>query len=295
MEDLFRPIYQPQTEEEGTLAIFLIRRLYKVNPVTDNFDLIILMIVASDAGNWSVEHFDYKGKSIAMYSIEEGHLKTRGSSQISKRAKEWIVDGDLVFERGQYGKKVKQEITDVTIEIKERKQAIEFAKLTKSYREAQGFYETNHYLDANQAIIQTLHHLARLSIIEKGQHPELMVWKQMKKVDPEVYKLYEEFAGSEENLEERISLMMIGIEFAVTRRADSCAKHLIKIMKGRAGPWRIGELVSHPELDWYAFELSSMVEFLTNKGIIEVVKAPQKRKGVIERLYQAKKKAYPPV
>ena len=85
---------------------------------------------------------------------------------------------------------------------------LEFAKLIRSYVDGKALFENKQFLDAYNHVVHSLHHLARLAVIENGLHPELTVWHQVKQIEPEIYKLYEELVNSEETIEKRLELIV---------------------------------------------------------------------------------------
>ena len=87
-----------------------------------------------------------------------------------------------------------QYLQDDMIEEKEQvKKGLEFAKLIRRYTDGRVLFENGHFLDAFNHIVHSLHHLARLEVIEQGFYPEATVWNQVKLIEPEIYKLYKEF------------------------------------------------------------------------------------------------------
>lgn len=287
MEELIRTISEQQVYIRKTFGIFLLEKKTKTNPPTDNFDFTFLVVTEEHEAGWSVSHYEFKGKSAVVFTIEESRLRHRRETEMQSRLISWVMDGEIVYDQNHYSEKLKQELLSFPKEDRERRMATGFAKLIRSYGEAKGLNERKQYLDANHAIDETLHRLASLSIIEEGYRPENMLWNQVKKIDLEVYKLYEEFASNEETMDKRINLLLIGIEFAVARRAESCARHLLRIMKGEKKRWAIDELIFHPEIEDYAFDLSYMVEYLTAKGILEAIQETS-AEGLIQRLYRVK-------
>ncbi|VDG99398.1 Uncharacterised protein [Lysinibacillus sphaericus] len=107
---------------------------------------------------------------------------------------------------------------------------IELAKLVRRYMEGKTFFEQLHYMDAYHHAVQSLHHLARLSVIEKGILPEVTVWSQVKKIDPSIYKLYEELIMSDEPIEKRLELMFLASEFFIHNRTEYGARHILEVM-----------------------------------------------------------------
>ncbi|MDC3418221.1 nucleotidyltransferase-like protein [Aquibacillus salsiterrae] len=288
MEDLLRPIYQERASHPNTLGILFIDKNKPISPVTDNFDIILLVIVSDADKDWFVKHYEFKGKTAALHIVDEKLLKEWIDTSTYRRAVEWIVNGKVIFDRNEYVTNLKEELRTFPEEKRLLKKAIEFAKLTRSYSESRDLFETEQYLDAYSRVLRSLHYLGRLAIIEKGFHPEVIVWSQVKRIDPEVYKLYEELIQSEEETSKRVELMLLAVEFAVNSRAKPCAQHLLEVMKTKDEPWSFGELKVHPKVQSYAVDLSSMVEYLATKNIIEVILVETKGNHIFHRTYQVK-------
>lgn len=288
MEDLLRPIYQERASHPNTLGILFIDKNKPISPVTDNFDVILLVIVSEAEKDWFVKHYEFEGKTAALHIVDEKLLKNWIDTSTYRRAVEWIINGKIIFDRNEYVGNLKDELRNFPDEKRKLKKAIEFAKLTRSYSESRDLYETEQYLDAYSRVLRSLHYLGRLAIIEKGYHPEVIVWSQVKRIDPEIYKLYEELIKSDEETSKRVELMLLAVEFAISSRAKNCAQHLLDVMKTKEEPWSFGELKVHPDVQSYAFDLSSMVEYLTAKNILEVILVETKGKDIFHRTYQAK-------
>ncbi len=148
---------------------------------------------------------------------------------------------------------------------------------------------TGDNLDAYSRLLRSLHYLGRIAIIERGYYPEVMVWSQVKRIDPEVYKLYEELIRSTEETEKRVALMLIAIEFSINSRLDSCAEHLMELLSTREEPWGFGEIKTLPEVEPYTYNLVSLIEYLVGKDKISVVLEKTKGNQIYHRKYQVKK------
>lgn len=286
MEDLLRPIYQERASQENTLGVLIIEKTKPNSPVTDNFDVILLIIVKKAKQSWYVKHYEFENKTAAMHVVDEELLKSWIDTSTYRRAVEWIIYGKTIFDRNEYVADLKEQLRTFPQEKRELKMAIEFSKLIRSYGESRDLYESGQYLDAYSRMVRSLHYLARLAIIEKGYHPEVTVWNQVKRIDTEVYKLYEELIQSNEGIEKRVQLMLLAVEFAVSTRSEICAKHLLDIMKEKEGSWTFGELKVHIEITPYAMDLTSMIEYLSQKGIIETVPTETKGAGIYHRKYR---------
>ncbi|MDL4841885.1 nucleotidyltransferase-like protein [Aquibacillus rhizosphaerae] len=288
MEDLLRPLYQERASHSNTLGILIIEKNKVISPETDNFDVILLIIVSEAEQSWYVKHYEFNGKSAAMHIVEEKLLKDWIDTSTYRRAVEWVINGTTVFDRNEYISGLKEELRTFPQEKRNLKLAIEFAKLTRSYSESKDLYESGHYLDAYSRILRSLHYLGRLAIIEKGYHPEVLVWSQVKRIAPEVYKLYEELIKSNEETKKRVELMLLAVEFALNSKAQICAKHLLDIMHTETEPWSFGELKVHPGVRSYALDLSTVIEYLISKDIIDVILEETKGNSIYHRKYKAK-------
>ncbi|UFU00162.1 nucleotidyltransferase-like protein [Radiobacillus kanasensis] len=289
MEDLLRPIYQKRASQSNTLGVLIIERNKPVSPVTDNFDVILLVIAKESEQPWFVKHYEFDGKTAAMHVVDEDLLKEWIETSTYRKAVEWIMNGVTVFDRNEYVANLKEELSQFPQEQRDLKMALEFAKLTRSYSEAKDLFQTEQYLDAYSRVLRSLHYLARLAIIEKGYHPEVTVWNQVKRIDSEAYKLYEELIKSDEETHKKVELMLLAVEVATNSRSKTCAKHLLDVMATKEEAWSFGELKVHPDIEPYALDLSTKVAYLTDKGILGVELEETKGRGIFQRKYFVKK------
>ncbi|WP_027964199.1 nucleotidyltransferase-like protein [Halalkalibacillus halophilus] len=287
MEDTLRPLYQERAGHPNTLGVMLLEKTDSNSSVTDHFDCILLIIVKEAEEDWFVKHYEFEGKTAAMHIIDEGLLNTWIETSGYRKIIEWLTTGRIIFDRNEYLSQLKEELRDFPERTRKLRKAIEFAKLVRSYRECKELFEMKHYLDANSLMIRSLHYLARLAVLEKGFHPEVIVWHQVKKIDPEVNKLYQELISSDEPVEKRIQLMMLASDFAIHSRAEQGAAHLLEIMHERNEPWTFGELKLHPEVEKYKLDLSILIEYLVERGIVGVNLAETKGKKIFHRQYYA--------
>ncbi|MCJ7843310.1 nucleotidyltransferase-like protein [Lederbergia sp. NSJ-179] len=288
MEDILRNIYQEQASRENSLGIL---QIYKkpYNPaITNTFDVILLVIVSDMKKDWiTVKHYQFNHTKIALHIVSDQQLKEWLLLGTNRKIVEWVHVGKILFDKNDYLYNLQNELQDFPLYERSIKMGIEFAKLIRSYWMAKVFFETKQYLDAYNHTIHSLHHLARLSIIEKGLHPELTVWNQVKQLEPEIYKLYEELIKSEEPIEKRLKLLFIASEFLIYSRTSSGAKHLLKILSTQS-EWNMNEMKSHPELAYYGTNLNILVEYLVEKELIEPIHVDSKTPGLFHIKYKLK-------
>lgn len=289
MEDVLRPIYQERASQKNTLGILIIEKKKPISPVTDNFDVILLIIVRGATQPWYVKHYEFENKNAAMHIVDEDQLTDWIDTSSFRRAVEWVIEGRVVFDRNEYVTSLKENLRNFPQEKRDLKKAIEFAKLIRTYGECKDLYETEQYMDAFSKMIHSLHYLARLSVIEKGFHPEVTVWNQVKRIEPEVYKLHQELSKSNETLDKRVQLMLLATEFAINSRTVNCARHLIEVMGSKDEPWAYGELMVHPDIQPYALDLGALLDYLVDKEIIKSVQVETKGQNLFHRTYQLRR------
>ncbi|WP_339229094.1 nucleotidyltransferase-like protein [Oceanobacillus sp. FSL K6-2867] len=285
MENFLRPIYQEHASNPDTLGILLIEKIQHDSPVTDEFDVILLIIVNEYEQTWYVKHYEIEGKTAALHIVRNDILMKWIDTSGYRSAVEWIILGKPVFDRNEYIAHLKEQLRDFPKDKRDLRKMIDFGKLVKSYSEAKSLYEAGEFNDAHSKILDSLHYLARLAVIEKGYYPEVTVWSQVKKIDFEVYKLYEVFIESNETVDKRIELMIIGMDFVIHNRAIISAKHLLDIMKTKDSAWSYADIKSHEKVQSYRLDLSAILSYLVEKNIISVVLEQTKGHGVYQRKY----------
>ncbi|WP_067840768.1 nucleotidyltransferase-like protein [Amphibacillus sediminis] len=286
MEALLRTIYQERASESRTLGIIILEKQLNHSPITDNFDAILLIIVKDSEQPWYVKHYQFEAGTAAMHVVNEQQLKLWIDTSTYRRVVQWVTEGKVIFDRNEYISELRTELDQFPNEKRYLRMAIEFAKLTRSYREAKQFFETENQLDCYNKVISALHSLGRLTLIGQGYHPERIVWDQIKRLDPPTFKLYEELLSSDEPLADRLGLMMLAIDVSINSKSKIAAKHLLDVMKTKQGSWSFGDLANHPDLQYYQLDLSMMLDYLVEKQLITIELLEAKGQGVYHRLYR---------
>ncbi|MEK4149366.1 nucleotidyltransferase-like protein [Robertmurraya sp. FSL W8-0741] len=289
MEDILRPIYQERASDPNTLGVLTIEKIQYSIPTTDTFDTILLMIVKEADQPIFVKHYSYEGKKAALYIVTEKKLNNWILLGSNKRIFDWLYNGKIVFDRNEYVAKLKEEMKEFPFYGRKIKMGLEFAKLIRRYMDGKAFFENHHYLDAYNHVIHSLHHLARLSIIENGFHPEVTVWNQVKQMEPEIYKLYVELVNSDETMEKRLELLFLASEFLIHSRTKVGINHLLEVL-GEREFWTFNDMIRHEELVEYSVDLSILLEYLIERGYIDVKNVETKGQGVFHRCYFVAKK-----
>lgn len=282
MENSLRPVYQEYIDDVHTLGILIMEKT-KPNSL-DNFDVIILIVINDSEQSWQVEHYEIERKITALNVVTERLLMEWIDTNGYHSVIEWIIYGRKIFEHNEFICNLKEQLRDFPTKKRDLRKTTAFGKVIKSYSEAKNLYESNQYKDANSKILYALHHLARLAVIEKGYYPEVPIWSQVKQMDLEIYKLYEEFIEGNEAIEKRIQLMIIAMDHVISNRAKEAVKHLLDVMKKNTA-WSYGDLTKLPAIMPYRLQLSEIISYLIEKDIIGIVLEKTKDKAVYKRKY----------
>lgn len=289
VEDILRPIYQERASQVNTLGVLMIEKREKSILFTDSFDTILLILVKEAKQPVLIKHYSYLEKKAAMHIVTEEQLNEWLLLGSNRKIVEWIYSGRVLFDRNEFLQNLRDELKEFPFNGRKLKMGLEFAKLIRRYMDGKAFFESKQYLDAYNDILHSLHHLGRLSLIEKGFHPEVTVWKQVKQIEPDIFKLYNELVTSEEELEKRLELLFLASDFLIHSRTEMGIDHLIEVLKEKEF-WSFNEVLSHPELKLYSIDLEVLFAYLIQKHFIEVVNIETKGKGLFHRHYKVSKK-----
>jgi hypothetical protein len=289
MEDILRPIYQERASQLNTLGVLMVQKKQMLSHITDSFDVILLVLVKEAEQPLFIKHYTYYDKKAAMHIITEAQLNEWLLLGSNRKMFEWLNESKIIFDRNEYVANLKTELRDFPFNGRKIKMGLEFAKLIRRYVDGKALFEGHQFLDAYNHVVHSLHHLARLAVLENGLHPELTVWNQVKQIEPEIYKLYEELVYSEETLEKRLELLFLASEFLIHSRTNIGTNHLLEILGSRE-LWMFNEIMSEEALSPYSVDLSVLIEYLIEKHLIDVVNIETKGQGVFHRGYRLNKK-----
>ncbi|RKD21009.1 hypothetical protein BEP19_15110 [Ammoniphilus oxalaticus] len=145
---------------------------------------------------------------------------------------------------------------------------VEFTKIVHLYSEAKQLLKKGYFLDSLHRVHQSLQHMARLTVLEVGQQPDMLLWKQVKVIDSSVYKLYEELSTSKEPLDKRIELFLLALDFLVLSKLEKGVAFLLDLLASRKEAWTIEEILTHPHINDRSFEMISILERMEKKALV---------------------------
>ncbi|KAE9622342.1 hypothetical protein, partial [Parasedimentitalea maritima] len=143
---------------------------------------------------------------------------------------------------------------------------IQFTKLIRRFEEGKALFENDLLLDAYSNMMHALHHLARLSVIRFGYYPEMNVWEQVRHIDPQTFRLYQELLNSEETLKKRIELLIIATDFAIHSVTEVGTQHFLSIVA--SGISTLSEFMKNEEVKDYRIDIELLVRRLVENGFL---------------------------
>lgn len=285
MEHILRPIYQERASLPETLGVIVVKKVDDVENNTDTFDTVLFIIVKEAEVPVFTKHYLSGEYKMVMHVVTEEILKKWLFIGSKKQVVDWIFNGKIVFDRNEYLVKLREKLHEEPFYGKKIKTGIQFSKLIRRVMEGKELFNRGNYLDAYSNVTESLHHLARLSVLDKGLYPEVTVWSQVKKIQPEIYKLYEELLFSKESIEKKLELLFLAIEFMINTRTHAGAQHILETMLEKE-TWSVQELHIHKELKYYSGDLEVFVEYLIDKGYILVEPVVSKNETIQHRYYK---------
>ncbi|OBZ12909.1 MULTISPECIES: nucleotidyltransferase-like protein [Bacillales] len=271
MEHIKAHFVDSYRDEPNVVGLAVIENPYPYNPLIDGLDSLVLVVVKDVQARKETEHVQINGKRVMIRTIDARGLDEWLAGGENRNIIEWLVRGEILLDRNGYLSSVRERLLQFPDSMREQKQFTEFAGFLRTYLQAKQDLLDGNLLDAYSHVLIALHHWAHIVLIEDGRHPELTVWKQLKRVHPGIYKLYEELTVSPETLEQRVQLVMLGCEFSVMNKMKACCSLLIEILGSREEPWSIAELQSHSLINVLHVDLSLVLQKLVQREYIREV------------------------
>lgn len=285
MEDLVRSIYQKRACDSNTLGIIVVTKNQLDFPFTNFFDTLFLLVVKEQTEEFLVKQYKVGKENVCIYSIKMDDMIEAITFSKNKKVFDWIYYGKIIFDRDESLANLRIQFFEFPKNDRDLNMSIEYAKLIKRYKNGKALFDKEHFLDAYNSIIHSLHHLARLAVIEKGIHPEITVWKQVRNIDGQIFKLYEELVFSTEELSKRLELLFLASDFLIYSKIKICLKHFFNILSEQEF-WSATELYNHKELKSYAIDLDTLLEYLIEKKVLHIEMELTKNEKIYKFLYK---------
>ncbi len=265
--------------EEGIVSLLLIANPYAYETLIDGMDRLVLGVY-DHAPAKETEHWMWGETRILVRRVTVEHLEKWVAGSESRGVIQWLMNGDVLLDRDGYLADLRRRLDECPDTLKERKMLCEFSKFSKTYLQAKQDLKDGQILDAYSHILASLHHWAHIALIEEGMHPELTVWVQIRRVNPGIYKLFEELTTNKETVEQRVQLVLLACEFSVLTKMKSSCELLIRLIGTRPEGWTVTELMKHPELEGLQLDLSLLLQKLARKGYLREIAKTKRENGI---------------
>ncbi|RXZ79839.1 hypothetical protein EBB07_21660 [Paenibacillaceae bacterium] len=176
-----------------------------------------------------------------------------------------------MLNQSDYSNQLHQQPERFVQKMRKQNQLVEFSGFLRAAVQARHELKESNLMDAHSNILRALHHWGNLALIEEGAVPEATVWKQIKRYNPGIYKLYEELTISPETLEQRVKLVLLGCEFSIGSKLKTCCELIIDVLGSREEAWGLSELSNHPILSGLEIDLSLLLQKLVTRDYINEV------------------------
>lgn len=242
--------------------------------LTDRFDLLLLVVTFAENEPQHFFHYIKDDLRVQEVRMSKQTLEQTISRGDSHKLMQWLIEGEIWLDPESYLSGIKRQLNTFSQSLRARKLMKEFSRFLTCFLQSKEYVKEDHLLDAYNMILEALHHWARIVIIETGLHPEVMVWKQVRMVNPGIYKLYEELTQSSETLRQRIELVQLACDFTVMSKIEQCSSLLLETISSRQEPWTIEDL--YVSLDDPSIHLPLLLSKLVRKSLVREVPVLQR-------------------
>ncbi|WP_228728194.1 nucleotidyltransferase-like protein [Brevibacillus composti] len=203
-------------------------------------------------------------QQVSVWELEKGIIHGLDENLVT-----WIQHGEVVWDKDNYIVRLKQRLHRAPESLRKRMLCREYSRLLHAFQATRDFLQEGMILDAYHALLKALYAWAKWIVYHAGEQPEYAIWKQVKQLDPSLYKLYEELTLNHEELEKRVELILLPMEFFLSSRMKESVRYLIEVMETRRGPWKLYELAEHASIAKYGIETSLLIEKMVQRSLVQ--------------------------
>lgn len=271
--DRFRTeLFERLKKEEHVISALMYEQEPSHAPINDQFHLFVLVVYDRSENADNLFHYIKDGSRIQERWLRMGELESslRSAEKGGVGIVKWIARGEIVLDRMGELERLRHRLLEFPDAQRQRRMMTEFAAFLRISSQAKDYLRDQHVMDAYSSVMEALHHWARIVIIENGGHPEMTVWEQVYRLNPGVYKLYEELTSSNETLHQRVELALLACEFSVMSKMESCCRPLLDMLESREQPWSSAELLETANIRNMQ-ELALLLNKLVKKSLVNEV------------------------
>lgn len=288
MENHLRHVFQERVDRPDTLGVMLVEGGAKAISSPHDYAAVLLFMVNAASQPVFIEHYSIGDKKILLLTVTREKILDWIVNEKNRTIMNWLDNGKVLFERDEFVNQLKQEAKKIPLRLKKEKLAWEFSKAFVKFRKGKTFFDKEYYYDAYKCAVETLNHLGRMAVIEKGLFPGTTVWQQVRKFAPEISKLYEELILSNESLDKRLQLFFIAGGFYIHSKTESGVQYFTEVL-GEKDQWTINEMYAHEKLESYFPEFYIVLEYLIEKSFVKIISEEAKDNNIWHRYYMVNK------
>jgi hypothetical protein len=267
--------------EEGLIGLVLVTDPYSYQPLIDGMDRLILVVRENVCPDEETEHWLRDDVRIQVRRVKPEMLE-RWVAAGDRSGVQWLVQGEVLSDPAGYLEELRRRLEEWPQLLREQKLLCEFSGFVRAYMLAKQDLKNGQVLDSYSHVLACLHYWAHIVLVEEDMHPELTVWEQVRRVNPGIYKLYEELTTSTDTLEKRVQLVVLACEFAVLTKMRSSCSLLIRLLSSRDEPWTVAQLQQHPHLFGLPLDMSLLLQKLAKRGTIRELAKPVRGRGAMK-------------
>ncbi|MGF7048365.1 hypothetical protein J2T13_002872 [Paenibacillus sp. DS2015] len=265
--------YNRETFDKSTIGVIAFRetRYRNHSALLYDFKYQILAVHEPSDKHSRIEHSIINESRCEILHTNLTELRQRLIAGDTEDVVKYLLEGDILLDSEGDLMKLRLEFQSFEQQLRDQKMFLEFSRFLWLYVEAKRYMEERRIMDAYHSVMESLHHWARIELIERGILPRTYVWEQVKGLNSAVHKLYEELTVSRETVEQRIELVLLGCEFSVMSKMAQCSDLLLRILSSRVQAWSIEDLIHHPELLSVSTELPLVLRKLVYHNLVKEV------------------------
>jgi hypothetical protein len=287
MEFLKQHIEFRYRQDRDLVGALVVSNPAPFSPLVDGSDFLVLIVRDQDNQASTLSHYIKDGFRIQERCLNLAMLEQWIMFGSNRSVIHWMLQGEIVMDPHLYMEGLLHKLTEYPLEMRRQKLQIEFSHFLRSYLQSKQYLQDGQVLDAYSYSLEALCHWARIVIIQEGIHPEVLVWAQLRKLNPGVYKLYDELTSNEESLEQRVRLVVLACEYSVMSMMESCCYILLNVIRSRRDPWSLRELAEVQSIKEMNLELPLLVTKMSRKDLIKEVAYSEDESLVLELRYTA--------
>ncbi|MGD8192033.1 nucleotidyltransferase-like protein [Brevibacillus ginsengisoli] len=269
--------------QQHVLSVLLLDNREDSSLVHEGKNLIYLIVLNQPGEKWETSYLICQDQIVVEHRIHQWHLEQLSLQGTDHYLYSLLRQGEVIFDQHDYLRSNRDRLTRLSHQMRKRRICEEYSVFLQYFLEAKELLHQNHTMDAFQAVLKALNGWARLVVIEAGEIQEAVLWNQVKRLEPTIYKLYEELIAGSEPLEKRMELLLLPIEFQIMSKMKEATCLITDIINTQNKPWTYEELKRHPEITDSRINLGLLLDKMLRRSFIQSVPVRMNDKVVEEQ------------